>query len=183
MSSENIIGKRYARAIFELAQEKQIADQVGEELSQIVQMIASNEELKNLLEHPVVEKSVKQKVFKEALQGKVSDVVLNALHFIFEKGRERNLPAIQQAYFKIANEAAGRVQAVVYSAYPLSEQNIANIQAKFGAITQKTIEVQNEVDPSIIGGLKVKIGDTLYDGSFAGKLEEMRKFLSEAKAM
>lgn len=183
MSSGNIVGKRYARAIFELAQENSAVDQVGEELVQIAELIESDAELKGLLEHPVVEKDVKKSVFNQVLQGKASDIVLNAMNVIFDKGREKNLPAIASAYVAIANEAAGRVQAVVYSPYPLSDNDISAIKTKFSSVIGKTVEVQNEVDSSLLGGLKVKIGDTLYDGSLSSRLESMRKYLSEAKAM
>lgn len=183
MSSGNIVGKRYARAIFELAQKNSAVDQVGDELVQIAELIESDAELKGLLDHPVVEKDVKKAVFNQVLHGKASDIVLNALNVIFDKGREKNLPAIASAYVAIANEAAGRVQAVVYSPYPLSDHDITAIKTKFSSVIGKTVEVQNEVDSSLLGGLKVKIGDTLYDGSLSSRLESMRKYLSEAKAM
>lgn len=183
MSSSYIIGKRYARAIFELAQEQNLVEQIDTELGQIAQLVQSNDDLKSLLEHPVVGKEAKKQVFHKILQGQISELAQHALDFIIEKGREKNLSEIHQAYVKIANEAAGRTHATVYSAYPLSKADISAVHKRFGSLLQKDVEIKNVVDPALIGGLKVQIGDTLYDGSISSKLESMKKYLSEAKAM
>ncbi|MNN90855.1 ATP synthase subunit delta [compost metagenome] len=66
---------------------------------------------------------------------------------------------------------------------PLSEQETASIQARFGAVTGKTIQVTNIVDQSLLGGIKVRIGDTLYDGSLSGKLKRLEKTLQASQVM
>jgi F-type H+-transporting ATPase subunit delta len=77
----------------------------------------------------------------------------------------------------------GRAEAAVYSAKALTESEAAAIAAKFTNLTGRNIQVTNIVDPSLIGGIKVRIGDKLYDGSLSGKLERMEKVLQASQAL
>lgn len=183
MSSEIIIGKRYARAVFEIAQTSDTIDQTGTELEQISNLIHSNPELRSLIENPVIDVDVKKNALKQSLQQQVSTVTLNTLQLMIDRGREKYLPAVVKAYRQLSYEYTGKAIALVYSPYPLSDSEKSTIAAQFGRVTKKTIEIKNEVDPKLLGGLKVQIGDTIYDGSLATKLETMEKHLIEAKAI
>lgn len=180
MSRETIVAKRYAKALFEVAQQQGIVAQVEEDLKGVVQVIRQNADYGKLLEHPNISADAKAALLKEAFQGKVSDAVLNTLQILVERRRESVLTDLVDNYVKIANEALGQARATVYTPYPLSEEESKQIADRFGQLTGKRILVENVVDRSLLGGLQVRIGDRLYDGSLSGKLQRMQKTLKEA---
>jgi len=118
-------------------------------------------------------------LIKRAFGDGLSELVISTLKLLIERGRFPVLPAMYQAYTAIADERSGRARAIVYSAYELSEADSQAIAAQFSRLTGKTIAVENVIDKSLIGGIRVRIGDRLYEGSVAGKLEQLRKQLKQ----
>ncbi|MFD2672069.1 F0F1 ATP synthase subunit delta [Marinicrinis sediminis] len=175
--SSVVIGKRYAKALFEAAKEKQAVEKVGAELAQLAQLLQSHKPLRDFVEHPGVDQEAKLNVLKQAADP-LSELMLNALQLILDKGRESVIPAMNKAYEDIADEALGRALAIVYSPVALSDAEASKVSEQFGARTGKSIRVENVVDPSLLGGIKVKIGDRLYDGSLSGKLKDLQKTLA-----
>ncbi len=88
-----------------------------------------------------------------------------------------------QSYVAIANEALGQAEATVYTPYPLSESDAGKVAEKFSKLTGKTIRVNNVIDQSLIGGMQVRIGDRIYDGSLSGKLQRLSKSLQETQVL
>jgi F-type H+-transporting ATPase subunit delta len=183
MSRDRVVVRRYARALFEAARDKQVAAQVEEELRLIVDTVKMSPEIGKFLEIPNISSSVKVEVFKQALSGTVSDLVLNTIGLLFERGRYAVLGDLLEAYVKIAGEAEGLANAVVYSVYPLSEEEQQKIAEKFGRLLNKKIRLENIIDKSLLGGIRVRIGDRLYDGSLSGKLAQLEKTLKQAQAL
>lgn len=178
MSSLTVIGRRYGKALFDAAKEQGTVEQTGSELKMVVELMQGNKQLKSFLDHPGVDHQSKVNVLTKALEGKISQLVLNAIQLVLDRGRVAILPSMLEAYSKTADDALKRAQATVYSPMKMSEQQVEEIAKQFGAITGKTIVVENVVDPSLLGGITVKIGDRLYDGSLSGKLKDLQKNLS-----
>jgi F-type H+-transporting ATPase subunit delta len=183
MSSSTVVAKRYARALFEVAQEKQMTSQVEEDLKNIVGTVNENNNLAKILQHPGIAADAKLNVLKEIFGGKVSDIVLNTLKLLIERRREGVINALLYDYVAIANEALGQAKATVYTAFPVSEEEIAKIAEQFGKLSGKTIRVEHVIDQKLLGGLQVRIGDRLYEGSLAGKLDRLKKSLEQTQAM
>jgi F-type H+-transporting ATPase subunit delta len=181
--SDIVVAKRYARALFEVAQEKGLIAQVEEELKSVANAIKGNADLQKFLNHPSVDNAVKKDLLKQIFEGQVSEPVWNTLQVLIDKGREDIVPALVHDYVKIANEAQGLANAIVYSAFALSENQIAEIAAHFKQITGKTLRVETAIDPKLLGGIQVRIGDRLYDGSISGKLERLAKSLKQTQAL
>ncbi|MDU5949832.1 MAG: ATP synthase F1 subunit delta, partial [Paenibacillus macerans] len=114
-------------------------------------------------------------VISQAIEGKLSKSVVSLAKLLVERGRIGILPELLDAYIKISSDALGIANAVVLTTYPLNEEEKGQVAAEFGALVGKKIRVENEIDKSLLGGMKVRIGDTLYDGSLAGKLERLEK--------
>ncbi|NEW08904.1 F0F1 ATP synthase subunit delta [Paenibacillus sp. SYP-B3998] len=175
--SDIVVAKRYAKALFEVAREKGVISQVEEELKSVGSAIRDNADLQKFLNHPNVGTSVKTDLLKQIFEGKVSEMVANTLQVLIDKGRQSILTALVSDYVKIANEALGQASATVYSALTLTEAQQAEIASQFSKVTGKTIRVENVVEPKLLGGIQVRIGDRLYDGSLAGKLDRLSKAL------
>lgn len=178
--SDIVVAKRYAKALFELASERGIIAQVEEELGAVVAVVQNDADFKKLLQHPNVALSVKTGLLQKAFEGKVSDAVLNTLQMLVSRRREVLLATLYTDYVKIANEALGQASATLYTPFALSEDKVQEIALHFGKVTGKTLRIQTVINPILLGGIQVRIGDRLYDGSLAGKLERLQKSLTQA---
>lgn len=177
MSRGTVVAKRYAKALFQLALEQGLVSETENQLKLIVSVFESDAEVRAFLTAPNITLENKLKVLKSAFHDKASSIVLNTVSLLIERGREGELPAVLEAYLQVAGGALGRADAHVTSAKPLSEQETAKLADKFGTLLGKTVRVTNTVNPDLLGGITVRIGDTLYDGSLRGKLERLEKTL------
>lgn len=177
MSRDTVVAKRYAKALFELAAAQQIAPQVEEELKLIVQALKQDETIEKFLSLPSVETSNKIAVLKSAFGDKVSALVLNTLELLIARGRQDIIAFVYEAYIQVAGEALSQAHATVYSAQSLSDAELAEVVAQFSKLTGKKIIAEQKVEPSLLGGIQVRIGDRLYDGSLSGKLDRLQKSL------
>lgn len=183
MSQDIGVAKRYAKALFEVAQQNQAISQVEDELKVVVEAVENSEDVKRFLQAPNIDLTIKLDVFRKAIEGKVSDAVLNLVNVLITNGRENMMQAVSDAYVKVAGQALGQADATVVSAYPLTAPEIELIAEHFGKVVNKKIRVHNKVDRSVIGGIQVRIGDRLYDGSISGKLARLEKSLKQSQAM
>lgn len=183
MSRDIAVAKRYARALFDVARDQQKIDAVEKDLRLIVETEAASSDLRTLLEHPGIAPEVKKNVLAALFEGKVTDAVYNVLRLLVDRKREDILPHLLNDYVKIADEARGQATAVVSTPFPLTAEESQEIAAQFGKLTGKTIRVENVIDSSLLGGLQVRIGDKLYDGSLSGKLNRLRKSLIGSQAL
>jgi len=180
MSRGTVVAKRYAKALFQAAQDKGLVAETESQLKLIVDVVESDAQLRAFLTAPNITLSTKKQTLLQAFGTEVSPVVLNTVFLLIERGREGELAAVLAAYLQVAGDALGRSDARVTSSAPLSDEEIAKLAEKFGALLGKKIRVTNTVDPELLGGVTVRIGDTLYDGSLKGKLERLNKTLQSA---
>ncbi|MDF2720350.1 MAG: subunit delta of synthase [Paenibacillus sp.] len=180
MSKETIVAKRYAKALFDVANEHGKVADVERELKAIADALNANPDYVKLLEHPNIGNAAKVEMILQAFGANASEEVLSTLQLLVQRGRESILRELVSKYSEIANDALGQAQAKVYTPFPLTAAESEQISTAFGAITGKTIRIESFVDPSLLGGLQVRIGDRLYDGSLAGKLQRIEKSLTRA---
>ncbi|MFC5531077.1 F0F1 ATP synthase subunit delta [Cohnella yongneupensis] len=180
MSRGTVVAKRYAKALFQLAQEQGLVAEVENKLSLIVSTIESDATIRAFLSAPNVTLAAKVAALKSAFDDKASSFVLNTVSLLIERGREGELGSVLEAYLQVAGNMLGRADAHVTSSKPLSEDEKKKLADKFGALLGKTVRVTNAVNPELLGGLTVRIGDTLYDGSLKGKLDRLDKALRNA---
>ncbi|TVX89500.1 F0F1 ATP synthase subunit delta [Paenibacillus agilis] len=178
MSRESVVAKRYAKALFELANERQSVVETEQQLRSVVEAVRNNHQLELLLTTPNINSSEKVDVLKAAFAGNASEIVLNTLQMLVERGRILLLGDLLDYYVRIAGQALGVASAEVRSAVALSEEEQQQIAAVFGKKENKTIRVHNIVDPTLIGGIQVRIGDRLYDGSLSGQLARVQQQLN-----
>jgi len=175
MSRDSVVSSRYARALFEAASDHGRVEETGQELKAVVEAFEMDSEMRNFIATPNISLTDKENVLKNVLSGKVSDILLNTILLLIERGRQDVFSELLTSYTAIVSRTLNVADAVVYTPYPLNEQEQAEVAATFGQISGKRLKVVNVIDEKLIGGLKVVIGDTLYDGSISGKLERLEK--------
>ena len=169
------LGTVYAKALLGAAQQAGKVDNVLEELesleSDILQKMPA---LRLTLTSPRVSVEEKVALLDKAFTGKMSGVLLNFLKVTAGHDRLGCLPDVLRNYRALVNEADGKLEVIVRAAYPLSNPLRERIAAKLGEVLKKKVQLNVEIDPDLLGGLVVRIGDTLYDGSLAAQLQRMK---------
>ena len=174
MASDELI-TGYAEALFSVVKAEGDIERVEDELYRFGKLLESNHELKQALTEPAVELSERIKIIEELLTDKVSPHTLGLITFVIAQNRGRQLPQILEELSELAAEARASVVAEVRSATPLNDKQVAELAKALGKATSKKVEVKAIVDPSIIGGIVAKVGDTVIDGSVKRRLEQLKE--------
>jgi F-type H+-transporting ATPase subunit delta len=172
-SSEELISG-YARALFDVVQAEGELDRVEDELYRFGKILESNHELKQALSDQSIDRIQREKILGELLEDKVSPHTLGLLTFIVGQGRARQLPQILEQLSELAAEARNSVIAEVRTAVPLDEKQRKALADSLSKATGKKVEVKAIVDPSVLGGVVTKIGETVIDGTIKHKLEQLK---------
>lgn len=183
MTSDTVVAKRYAKALFEVAQARNMVREVEEELKKISDTVDSVPELLEFLSHPKISEDDKTALLQKAFSDQLHDEVMNTLRLLIERRREAVLRVLYSEYVHIANSALEQADATVTTISPLSEEEQRKVSEQFRKVTGKTIRVHNVIDSIILGGMQVRIGDRLYDGSLSGKLARLQKKLQQNQAL
>lgn len=165
----------YAEALFTVVKAEDDLERVEDELYRFGKLLESNNDLKQALSEPNVDLSQRVKVIEDLLAGKVSPHTLGLVTFVVAQERGRQLPQILEELSELAAEARKSVVAEVRSATPLDNKQRNALAKALGDATGKKVEVKVLVDPSIIGGIVAKIGDTVIDGSVKRRLQQLRE--------
>ena len=173
-SSEGLI-EGYAEALFRVIQAEGELDRVEDELFRFGKILESNNELKQALSDQSIDKAQRTKILDELLAERVSPHTLSLIGFVVEAGRGRQLPQILERLTKLAAEARDSVVAEVRSAVPLDDRQQSQLAEALSKATRKNVEVKVLVDPSVIGGIVAKVGDTVIDGTIKHRLEQLKE--------
>lgn len=169
------VASRYARALFAVARQQKALDQIEEELVQLKQVFEQNPQFLKLLNHPLIEQQVKKDQLKAIFTDQVSPTVINFLNVLVDRNRETELADISSHFSRLANDERGLEDAYVSSAEALDEEQQNHIAKQFSQVTGKQIRLHAKIDTSILGGIKVQIGDRVYDGSLQGRLSRFKR--------
>lgn len=179
MSSSDI-ANRYSEALFQIASEEKNYEKYFDDLKAFSAVVEENANLREVLFNPIFDRDEKKAVVGELLQMiGVSDISANFLKLLVDKGRISILGDIVGAYQQMMDQVLHKARVSVRTAFPLSGEMIAEIKKAMEGLTQKQVEMVIEEDPSLLGGIVVKIGDTLYDGSVKAQLNKIRELLGE----
>ncbi|NIA26150.1 MAG: ATP synthase F1 subunit delta [Gammaproteobacteria bacterium] len=172
---ERIVG--YADAIFAIASAEGQLTTVEDELFTVARAIEGSAELADALADPRLPTERKEAILADLLERKATNLTAAFVRFVAGLGRARDLPAVADAF--VARAAAERKKAIaeVRAAVPLDAETLAKLEEALGKATGKNIEVKLVVDPSVLGGIVARIGDTVIDGSIRHRLESLRQTL------
>lgn len=166
----NQLAVKYAKALCALAAEQGLLAEIGQQLTTVVETVQNNPDLKLLFYHPLVEPTAKKDTLAKIFGNELQQTVRNFLFLVIDKHRELALPSILRAYIELANERQNIVVAQVTTVQPLTTAQEQSLALKLGSLTGKNIVLEQSVDPRLIGGITVAIGDKLIDGSVACRL-------------
>ncbi len=173
--SEAIVAKRYAEALFQLGEEKNSTDKFAEELHVIREVFQTDQKLFTFLKHPRINNEQKEQFLKEIFQGLQPDIV-HTMIILAQRDRIEITPSMIDHYIQLLNDAKGIAEATVYSVRPLSNpERSALVKNLAKRLNKSTINLQNIVDTSVLGGLKIRVGNTIFDGSLSGKLKRIER--------
>ncbi len=176
MMIPSVAAERYALAFFNLALEKNIVEKVQKELAEIVAMFKENADLKRFLFHPRVSKDDKKQVLQKILAG-YHEYTANLLLLMVDKGRLPEIEALLKHLEFHWEKEQGVAKAEITAAFPLSKDLEERLQKKLTKAANKEINLEITIDENIIGGLIIKLGDLLIDGSIRRDLEILKERL------
>lgn len=175
--SDLAVAKRYAVALFQIAKEQNLLDQIEEELRTVKEVFTNDKNLLSFLEHPKVTRDVKRKTIVNAFSS-LSTFVQNTLQLMVDRHRIDAIAAMVDEFIELANDEKSVADAKVYSVRPLTEAETAAVSTAFAAkIGKRTLRITNITDSNLLGGIKLRIGNTIYDGTVSGKLDRLSKQL------
>jgi F-type H+-transporting ATPase subunit delta len=170
---------QYATALADIALEQGAADPVKKQLADFGAAYAESVELRKVLANPAVERTAKHAVIEKlAARLGASRIVRNFLFVVADHQRTHLLPEIQQTFETVIQHRQGMAEAEVTSAAELSASQKTTLQQTLERLTGKKIQAKYSLDPRLLGGAVVRIGDTIYDGSVRNRLNQMRARLS-----
>jgi F-type H+-transporting ATPase subunit delta len=175
--SNSTVAKRYALALFQLSKENNLLDQMEEELRVVKQVITNSSDLNAVLKSPKVTIDKKKEIVKDSFS-KINPFVLNTLMILIDRHREEYITEVADHFVGLANEERGIAEALVYSVRQLTDAEKEALSVSFAAkVGKKSLRIENIVDTDLLGGLKLRIGNRIFDGSLRGKLDRLERKL------
>ncbi|KVV13437.1 ATP synthase F1 subunit delta [Flavobacterium sp. TMP13] len=168
---------RYAKAILDLANSKGVAEVVNNDMKLIASTITGNAELSTFILNPTLKVDVKESALSEIF-AETNGVTKGLFHLLFENKRFEILEAIAQEYTALFDESNGVEIATVTTAIEMDAALEAKVLAKVATLSDKKVTIINKVDPAIIGGFILRIGDKQYNASVSNRLQVLKRELS-----
>jgi|GEM_PF-272123 len=182
MTSEIKTSKNYAQALIELAKDNaSLKDTFFNEIKEINLAFNKVTNTKKTFESPAISKEEKKSIITKLFKGKINETLFNFLNVLIENNRFSLLEEIQSQYLTLLNKSKGVLVAEVYSAHEIDDATVKALvetlhsNSSIGKIND--IVIEKKIDTSLIGGLKLKINDLVYDGSIKSRLEGLKRRL------
>lgn len=172
-----MVAVRYAKALFELAQEKEVLEVVFNDMQAVATVLETELSLHKFLDNPVVKEQQKKQLLESAFKGKVHSLVSSLLDLLVTKKREHFLQSICISFHELYKEKEGYREVVLTTAIPASEEVKSLLQTKIAEMLQTKVDIKTVVDEQLIGGFRLRINDMLMDKSIAMQLQSMKKEL------
>lgn len=177
LANSSLVARRYAQAALELAITHDNLEQWRADLAMLVAVWARTR-IAARLDDPRLGRSRRMQEARSLLEGHINPLALNMVLLLIERSRASLVPSIAAAFERLERERERRATAYVTSAIALTDAQRASLRRSLGQRTDRTVDLVEAVDPSIIGGLIVRIGDELIDASIAGQLRRIEAHLS-----
>ena len=170
------LGKTYARALIGAAKSAGIADKIIEQLGVVVdECLATSPQLRAAFASPQIDDSEKIKVIDRLFGEDFDPVLVKFLKVMAGRGRLAHVDAVRTAADAIHDEMLGRLVATVQTAVPLDDALRSKIEEQLGSIMQKQVRLSESVDPDLIGGMVIRVGDRVFDSSVSNRLDTLAR--------
>jgi F-type H+-transporting ATPase subunit delta len=167
----------YAQALLDIAKAEDHLTEVEDELFRFSRIIAGNDELRMAIANPGLPVDRRAAIVDELLEGRTLAITRAMAAFIVGAGRGHDFPAIVQRFVELSANSRDKVVAEVRSATPLDDASVQKLADALSRATGNQVEVKVAVDPSVMGGLVVEMGDTVMDGTVRHRLEQLKEML------
>jgi F-type H+-transporting ATPase subunit delta len=174
VTETGIIGA-YVDGLLAIAQAEGVVERVENELFRLARAFESNDDLRSTLTDPAIPVERRAGVMEELLGKRAHPMTTAAATFVVIAGRAHDLPAIADRFVESAAELRAEAVAEVRSAYPLDADQQARLADALSRATNKKVTVKVVIDPSVLGGIVARVGDTVIDGSVRSRLEQLRE--------
>jgi F-type H+-transporting ATPase subunit delta len=178
----SIVARSYAEALFTLGDKHDAHDELSAGLDAVASLLASDASIRAFFQTPKVDVARKQQALRSALQGRVSPLVMNFMLVVLRQRRQRLLTQIAAAYQNLLDEKLDRVHVEVTVAHQPDAQMEEQIRTQLARILGRSVLPHVRVDPAILGGIIVRWGDKVMDGSLRRRLFGLRQRLVAASA-
>lgn len=173
-----LVEKRYAEALINIAVEKNSIQEYQQELGVIEGIYSEDAGFRNFLMNPQNETAVKKSIIQKVFDGKIRPEVISFIKLLLDKGRMTNLPGIYREFVQLADEKRSILSINITSAVPLSSTQLDTITEKYRKLYEASaVKAEIKIDPGLIGGVRIAIGDKLIDGTVKGKLKALQAIL------
>jgi F-type H+-transporting ATPase subunit delta len=173
------IAQVYARALFEVAKERDILDQIHDEVGQFSDALSENRQLAVFFFSPYFSTEEKKEGLKKAVTG-ADPAFMNFLEALIERHRMPAIFRIRDRYQDMWEDERNLLPVEVTSAVPLDKSTVGSIGTRIGEQTKRTVELSSKVDPDILGGIVLRVGNVVLDASIRNRLEQLRKQVARA---
>ena len=177
--SEIRVASRYAKSLIELAQERGELEKVYQDMLLFTKTLDNTRELELALRNPIIKHDKKRSILHAIFDGKVQDMTLGIFDIITRKNREAILGDMAREFVKQYNVIKGVNKVVVTSAVPLTDETRARVEAIVLKETGGSVQIVEKVDPSLIGGIILKVGDRQLDESLRTSLRKLKSKFNE----
>ncbi|MEM6646351.1 MAG: ATP synthase F1 subunit delta [Bacteroidota bacterium] len=177
--SNLIVAERYARALYGEAEKTGMITAADGDVALIRDSLDASPELVRFFESPVIPREKKESVVDALFAERLQPLTLRFLKLLIEKRREDAFPAVVRAYRALRDKQEGIIEIKARSAKPLTAEEEAELKAALAKLTGQTVRLNTTIDASLIGGVVVRVGDTVYDGSVRHQLEGLREKLGQ----
>ncbi len=172
--------RRYAQAVFEIAVDSDELERWLDDLTQLANSIA-NEEFRRTLSAPRISMAQKEVLIRESLGATVGPLALNLICLLASRGQIHVLPAIADRFQEMLDTHQGVERAEVVSAVSLTDAQREQVTKMLNDLSGQDVRLTTRIDPEILGGLVIRIGDRVMDGSARSRLQNMRRELAQRR--
>ena len=173
------INTGYARALFEMAQAEGVVSRVEKELFRLRELLKKNPDLLEFLKDPNIKHEGKRQALNDLFQGRVHPLVLNALITLSDQDRAGRVLHVIEEFSACAADATQKVSGEVTTAIPVDDVTLNRLAAELSRVTGKNVQLFQKVDPSILGGAIIQVGEEIIDGSLRRKLDQIKERLAQ----
>lgn len=171
------VARRYAGALYRVASQTNLVAAVESDLDGVQNLLERDENFRSLLLSPVIARETKERVLEKAFGDRVTGVTMQMLRLLLQKRREAEFEAVRQEFVRIRREEGRVLHAVIASAEPLTDDQKSRLVAKLADQTGKSVEPDFEIQPSLLGGVRVTYDNFVLEGSIRGGLTRLRDAL------
>lgn len=173
------VAGRYAEALYEIAVGQNMVEEVEKELKTVVDIINQSEQLKKILFHPRITATEKKEVLANLLQEHISEITMNFIGYVVDRQREMYIEDITEYFVDLANKARNITDVKVTSAVEMTKEEKKRLASAMAKCTGKKVKLTFDIEPGLFGGVVVRVGDKVIDGSVRARLQTLREHLRQ----